>query len=89
MLSPPLLLPLPPSPLTPSHPYSDQLSPVYHASAGAMAGIASSFVLCPLELVKCRLQALQVTTAATSVPKFVLLLSSVDSICAKILQYNL
>ena len=26
---------------------------------GAMTGIAASFVLCPLELVKCRLQARQ------------------------------
>ena len=29
-----------------------------HATAGAMTGIVSSFFLCPMELVKCRLQAM-------------------------------
>lgn len=29
-----------------------------HASAGAMTGVVASFVLCPMEVVKCRLQAL-------------------------------
>ena len=31
-----------------------------HASAGAMTGAVASFVLCPMEVVKCRLQALSV-----------------------------
>lgn len=39
----------------------EELQTWHHASAGAMAGILSSFVLCPLELLKCRLQALQQT----------------------------
>ena len=30
-----------------------------HACAGAMTGVVASFVLCPLELIKCRMQALQ------------------------------
>lgn len=29
-----------------------------HASAGAMTGVVASFVLCPVEVIKCRLQAL-------------------------------
>ncbi len=34
----------------------------HHAASGAMTGIVASFVLCPLELVKVRLQALQKVT---------------------------
>ncbi|KAI0230166.1 Mitochondrial ornithine transporter 1 [Lamellibrachia satsuma] len=41
----------------------EELKTWHHASAGAMAGILSSFVLCPLELLKCRLQALQQTAS--------------------------
>jgi len=41
----------------------EELHTWHHASAGAMAGILSSFVLCPLELLKCRLQALHQTAA--------------------------
>lgn len=41
------------------HSQLHELTLVHHASAGAMTGIVASFVLCPLELVKCRLQALQ------------------------------
>lgn len=31
----------------------------HHAGSGAMTGVMASFVLCPMELVKCRLQALR------------------------------
>jgi solute carrier family 25 ornithine transporter 2/15 len=34
----------------------------HHAGSGAMTGIVASFVLCPLELVKCRLQVLKQVT---------------------------
>ena len=30
----------------------------HHAGSGAMTGVIASFVLCPMELIKCRLQAL-------------------------------
>ncbi|ELT98792.1 hypothetical protein CAPTEDRAFT_170059 [Capitella teleta] len=39
------------------------------ASAGAMTGVLASFVLCPVELVKCRMQALCVGDACYGVPK--------------------
>ncbi len=39
-----------------------------HASAGAMTGVVASLFLCPLEVVKCRSQALQsITTSAAAV----------------------
>ena len=38
---------------------TDDLHVWQHASAGAMTAIMASFFLCPLELIKCRLQALQ------------------------------
>lgn len=34
----------------------------HHAAAGAMTGIVASFILCPLELLKCRLQAMKQVT---------------------------
>jgi len=34
-----------------------KMSPLQHALSGGLAGIVSSFVLCPTELIKCRLQA--------------------------------
>ncbi|KAG7255956.1 hypothetical protein CRUP_008128, partial [Coryphaenoides rupestris] len=34
-----------------------ELSPLHNAVAGSLAAVASSMVLCPMELVKCRLQA--------------------------------
>ena len=36
-----------------------------------MAGILSSFVLCPLELLKCRLQALQQTAPGGTTTRYV------------------
>ena len=37
------------------------------ASAGAMTGVMASFVLCPIELVKCRMQALSSGGGQTAV----------------------
>ena len=45
------------------HDKVEELSAWQHAGAGAMTGITASFVLCPLELLKCRLQALQQVTS--------------------------
>jgi len=41
-------------------PNTEELTVIEHASAGALTGVTASFLLCPLELTKCRLQALQV-----------------------------
>lgn len=35
----------------------------HHATAGAMTGVVASFFLCPLELIKCRMQALEQLTS--------------------------
>merc|ERR1712038_1926222 len=43
-----------------------ELSVCQHASAGAMTGVVASFVLCPMELIKCRMQALQQLSACKS-----------------------
>eukprot|EP00914_Ancora_sagittata_P015835 GHVO01031448.1.p1 GENE.GHVO01031448.1~~GHVO01031448.1.p1 ORF type:complete len:420 (-),score=11.47 GHVO01031448.1:278-1468(-) len=40
------------------------------ASAGAMTGVLASFVLCPIELVKCRMQALCAGDACYAVPRY-------------------
>lgn len=34
----------------------------HHAAAGAMTGVVASFILCPLELLKCRMQAMKQVT---------------------------
>ena len=39
------------------HDSYNELTVAQHATAGAMTGILASFILCPIELVKCRLQA--------------------------------
>lgn len=39
-----------------------ELTVWHHAAAGAMTGIVASFILCPLELLKCRLQAMKQVT---------------------------
>ncbi|XP_048851085.1 mitochondrial ornithine transporter 1-like isoform X1 [Brienomyrus brachyistius] len=63
--SPPLFLPACPSPplFLPACPSPHLHLPVHHsnlqnATAGSMASIFSSLVLCPTELVKCRMQAM-------------------------------
>ena len=37
---------------------ADRITVTQHAAAGAMTGVLASFVLCPMELVKCRMQAM-------------------------------
>ncbi|ODN00340.1 Mitochondrial ornithine transporter 1 [Orchesella cincta] len=45
----------------------EEMSPIYHAVSGFLAGFFSSLTLCPTELVKCRLQAMRETSAISSV----------------------
>ena len=42
-----------------------------HASAGAMTGVAASLFICPLELVKCRMQAIHQLCSTTGGPNYV------------------
>ena len=50
-----------------------QLTVVQHAMAGATTGITASFILCPIELVKCRLQATAGVAHGTGVSRWVCL----------------